>query len=336
MKICPFCRAENAADDKHCTKCGTALEGVLPQSSPTPAQPVNLSAPPPLPRSMQLPPVSAPASPGATQTPPMVPPPPIPQDAPFSLTGEGRRYPGTVVAREILAEANAAAANSRWGLFGLHVRWFILMLGLQVLGLVPFVGAIAAWVLSAPLTLGLVKTALHFYDTGEFKSNLLYSGFKATGRSFGLTVVGMLVMGVPILLFGILLAVAAPGVMGAFKATSGGGGAPSALGTGMLIFMLLAMIPVALFAMLVQIGIQMGYGVLADEPDIQFSPLVSRAASLIRENAGAALSLVAWVGLVALAGMLVPIWGWIMWLPLTTVMHAIFYRGVAERAMSRS
>ena len=306
MKICPFCRAENTADDKHCTKCGTALEGVLPQASATPAQPVNLTAPPSLPRSMQMPPVAPAPLPASMQTPPMVPPPPIPQEAPFTQSGEGRRYPGTVVAREILAEANAAAGNNRMALFGLHVVWFFLLMGTQLLGIVPFVGAIAAWVIMAPLSLGMVKTVLHFYDAGEINWGLLFSGFKATGRSFGLGLVGMLMMGVPILLFGILIAVAAPGVMGAFKASSGGGGAPSALGTGMVIFVLLAIIPMALFGVLVQIGIQIGYGVLNDEPDIQFGPLVSRVNTLIRENAGAALSLAGWVGLVGLAGMLVP------------------------------
>lgn len=332
MKICPFCRAENPVDGKHCTKCGTALEGVLPQSSPTPAQPVNLSVPPPLPRSMQMPPVSAPASPGATQTPPMVPPPPIPQEAPFTLSGEGRRYPGTVVAREILSEANAAAGNNRMALFGLHVVWFFLLMGTQLLNGIPILGSILAWLIIAPLNLGLVKTVLHFYDAGEINWNLLFSGFKATGRSIGLTLVGTVAVVVPTMLFALLMAFVVPGLMSAFK---GGGGASSGAGIGSVIVMLLVVIPVAIFAVLVQIGIQMGYGVLADEPDIQFNPLVSRAASLIRENAGAALSLAGWVGLVGLAGMLVPIWGWIMWLPLATVMNAIFYRGIAERAMSR-
>ena len=133
-----------------------------------------------------------------------------------------------------------------WGLFKAHIgAWIamIIVLGLIFIGmsLIPFIGALATFVLAPVFTGGLMRACRTIDEGGEMRFSQLFSGFE---QRFGpLALIGVVYLAATVLI--LLVAALVTGV-GMFTFLGVGGGSPAALAAAGVAVLLAILIVLAL------------------------------------------------------------------------------------------
>jgi len=99
--------------------------------------------------------------------------------------------------------------KGKWGTAILLYFIFFLITGL--LGCIPIAGAIVSWIISGPLTFGLISCFLRLVRNKDFRFENLFDGFKNFASSFVL----MLLMGIFTFLWSLLFII--PGIIAAYR-----------------------------------------------------------------------------------------------------------------------
>ncbi len=238
--------------------------------------------------------------------------------------GYGRRYPGTGEAGGIIREAFAASNGRRIRIYGILGVFMLLAMALQLLSIIPVLGAIAVFILQGAIMLGYWRCMLNFYDTEGAEYGLLTSGFQQVWKALVVNLFSALPIFAVMLPIGLLMALLIPGL-----ATTQPGSPPHI--SGALIVAILAAIPFMVVAMGFQVGFMCAYGFLADNPELSIGDACGAAWRISKNNVG---TLMVYLLLMILWGIIsmVTIIGWIWIWPTLGLSQQILYRGLAEKS----
>ncbi|WP_309385121.1 DUF975 family protein [Cerasicoccus frondis] len=153
--------------------------------------------------------------------------------------------------------------SDQWGAAALFtfLIWLIQFGINMVAGFIPIVGALVPYALSGPFTLGYMNNMLMISRGEESSNDYMFSGFQDFGRAFGVYILPMLMMIIPMaIIFGVMFAVAIP-----MFDSGGEPGAGEAI-FGVIIFVLVLII--FAIAMFVQLKFGLSYFLLVDNPDL--------------------------------------------------------------------
>ncbi|WP_309398397.1 DUF975 family protein [Cerasicoccus maritimus] len=182
-------------------------------------------------------------------------------------------------------------------------------------GMIPFVGFLVQYAVSGPFTLGYQNNML-MIARGEASSNdYMFSGFQDFKRAFGVYILPMLIMLVPIVIIGILAALMIPAM------EKGGGGSDVVFGILAFVFVV-ALLAVAFF---VQLKFGLSYFLLIDNPDLGVIETLKTSWHMMQGHTGKLFMLyISFIGWALLAMLTLGI-GLFWLMPYAMVSFARFY-----------